>query len=107
MLETFDRVVNDTSAFEYIVRKPNGDLLSVTQKDEVPLTLGQKVLVISGKQARVVPDYTVPSQEPPKQAEAPKDAPTMTAPAPGPVAAMPLVPLPPTTTDPPKVETGP
>lgn len=104
---TAEHVVNDTSAFEYIVRKPNGDLLSVTQKDEVPLTLGQKVLVISGKQARVVPDYTVPSQEPPKQAEAPKVAPTTTAPAPEPVAAMPLVPLPPTTTDPPKAEPGP
>ncbi|HQT78560.1 MAG TPA: hypothetical protein PLD10_16020 [Rhodopila sp.] len=49
----------DTTAFEYIVRKTNGDLVSVTQKDKQPLTLGQKVLVISGNQARVIPDYTV------------------------------------------------
>ena len=28
-----EHVVGDTRAFEYIVRKPNGDLLSVTQKD--------------------------------------------------------------------------
>lgn len=50
----------DTTAFEYIVRKANGDLVSVTQKDRTPLVLGQKVLVIAGNQARVVPDYTVP-----------------------------------------------
>jgi outer membrane lipoprotein SlyB len=49
----------DTTAFEYIVRKASGDLVSVTQKDKTPLTLGQKVLVIAGNQARVVPDYTV------------------------------------------------
>jgi outer membrane lipoprotein SlyB len=52
--------ISDTKAYEYIVRKPNGDLVSVTQKDTVPLALGQKVLVIAGTQARVVPDYTVP-----------------------------------------------
>jgi outer membrane lipoprotein SlyB len=50
----------DTTAFEYIVRKANGDLVSVTQKDKTPLALGQKVLVIAGNQARVVADYTVP-----------------------------------------------
>jgi outer membrane lipoprotein SlyB len=54
----------DTTAFEYIVRKVNGDLVSVTQKDKTPLALGQKVLVIAGSQARVVPDYTVPPPAP-------------------------------------------
>jgi outer membrane lipoprotein SlyB len=98
-----EHVVGDTRAFEYIIRKPNGDLLSVTQKDAEPLTVGQKVLVIAGNQARVVPDYTVPAQEPPKQtAAAPKEAPTTTAPPPPPVTATPL-PAP----DQPKVETGP
>jgi outer membrane lipoprotein SlyB len=57
---TVEHVTSDTVAFEYIVRKPNGDLVSVTQKDKTPLVLGQKVLVIAGTQARVVPDYTVP-----------------------------------------------
>jgi outer membrane lipoprotein SlyB len=100
-----EHVTGDTHAFEYIVRKANGDLLSVTQKDEAPLAIGQKVLVISGNQARVVPDYTVPG-EPPKQAAAvPNAAPTAPAPAPGPVAAVPLAP--PQTADQPKVETGP
>jgi outer membrane lipoprotein SlyB len=54
----------DTTAFEYIVRKANGELVSVTQKDKTPLALGQKVLVIAGTQARVVPDYTVPPLTP-------------------------------------------
>ena len=93
-----EHVTGDTHAFEYIVRKSNGDLLSVTQKDDMPLAVGQKVLVISGNQARVVPDYTVPAPPPkqadttPKQADTtPKQpATTTTAPAPGPVAAVPL-----------------
>jgi outer membrane lipoprotein SlyB len=55
-----EHVSTDTTAFEYIVRKSNGDLVSVTQKDKTPLALGQKVLVIAGNQARVVPDYTLP-----------------------------------------------
>jgi outer membrane lipoprotein SlyB len=99
-----EHVVGDTRAFEYIVRKPNGDLLSVTQKDTDPLSIGQKVLVITGNQARIVPDYTVPVQEAPKQtAAAPKEPPpTTTAPPLTPVQAAPL-PAP----DQPKVETGP
>ncbi len=100
-----EHVTGDTHAFEYIVRKTNGDLLSVTQKDDAPLAVGQKVLVISGNQARVVPDYTLPS-EPPKQAAAvPPPAPGTTAPAPESVAATPLAPA--QTADQPKVETGP
>jgi outer membrane lipoprotein SlyB len=66
-----ERAAGDTTATEYIVRKGNGDLVSVTQKDAVPLTLGTKVLVISGSQARIVVDYTVPV-EPPRVADAPK-----------------------------------
>jgi outer membrane lipoprotein SlyB len=62
---TVEHVTSDTTAYEYIVRKPNGDLVSVTQKDKTPLALGQKVLVIAGTQARVVPDYTVPVALPP------------------------------------------
>lgn len=99
-----EHVVGDTRAFEYIVRKNNGDLLSVTQKDTAPLAIGQKVLVIAGNQARVVPDYTVAVQEPPKQtAAAPsQDPPTTTAPPPQAVTATPL-PAP----DQPVVENGP
>ena len=54
-----EHATSDTDAFEYIVQKKGtGDLVSITQKDKVPLALGEKVLVIAGNQARVVPDYT-------------------------------------------------
>lgn len=96
----------DTNAFEYIVRKSNGDLISVTQKDTVPLVVGQKVLVIAGNQARVVPDYTVnakpagaketvapaPSQTSASPASAPApstSAPSTSAPSASPPSASP------------------
>ena len=53
-----ERATGDTFAYEYIVRKDNNELVSVTQKDERPLALGQRVLVIAGPQARIVADYT-------------------------------------------------
>jgi outer membrane lipoprotein SlyB len=61
-----EHALKDTTGYEYIVRKANGDLLSVTQKDETPLAVGQHVLVIAGPQARVVADYTVPVEGPPQ-----------------------------------------
>lgn len=51
----------DADAYEYIVKKTNGELVSVTQKDRTPLPLGSHVLVIAGNQARITPDYTFPS----------------------------------------------
>ncbi len=53
-----EHTVVDTSAYEYVVRTAKGELLSVTQKDTTPLAIGQNVLLISGNQARIVPDYT-------------------------------------------------
>lgn len=47
----------NTAVFEYIIRKANDDLVSVTQTDKTPLALWQKVQVIAGNRARVVPDY--------------------------------------------------
>ncbi|MDR3535499.1 MAG: hypothetical protein P4L71_03270 [Acetobacteraceae bacterium] len=70
-----EHATGDTRAFEYIVRKGNGDLVSVTQKDTTPLALGQKVLVIAGNQARVVPDYTVSSTPGAKEKADGKDKP--------------------------------
>jgi outer membrane lipoprotein SlyB len=58
-----EKVSTDTKAFEYIVRKPNNELISVTQRDEKPLEIGAKVLVIAGAQARIVPDYTTSPAE--------------------------------------------
>ncbi len=60
----------DTFGYEYIVRKVNNELVSVTQKDAAPLAVGAKVLVIAGNQARIVPDYTVPFGDPAKPGEA-------------------------------------
>ncbi len=55
-----EQAAGDTKAWEYIVRKvKGGELVSVTQTGDPPLTIGQTVLVISGSQARIVPDYTV------------------------------------------------
>jgi len=68
---TTEHIVGDTNGFEYIVRKANGDMLSVAQKDNKPLWVGEKVLVIAGPQARIVPDYTVPFDGPEKTAAKP------------------------------------
>jgi outer membrane lipoprotein SlyB len=56
---TLDHATGDTTGWEYIVRKMNGDMLSVTQREKKPLALGQRVLVIMGPQARVIADYSV------------------------------------------------
>lgn len=73
---SIEHMTGDTTGWEYIVRKPNGDMLSVTQREERPLALGQKVLVITGSQARIVPDYAVAIDPPPAPAaQAPVVAP--------------------------------
>ncbi len=89
-----EHAVADTQAWEYIVQQPNGDLLSVTQADPAPLAIGQHVLVITGKQARIVPDYTVALAPPTADLAAPaKAAKPDTAPAPAaPITATPLPP---------------
>ncbi len=55
-----EQATADAPAYEYIVQKTGGELVSVTQKDENRLAIGQRVLVIAGPQARIVADYTVP-----------------------------------------------
>lgn len=88
-----ERAAGDTTAFEYIVRKGNGDLLSVTQKDAAPLALGQRVLVIAGTQARIVADYTVLPEPPPAPVAAPAvPAPVTTSDLPAPPTSDPAAP---------------
>jgi outer membrane lipoprotein SlyB len=60
-----DHAIGDTTGWEYIVRKANGDMISVTQRERTPLELGQKVLVIMGPQARVIADYSSIPEPPP------------------------------------------
>jgi outer membrane lipoprotein SlyB len=55
-----EHAAGDTRAFEYLVRQTDNSLVSVTQKDEQPLPVGEKVLVIAGNQARIVSDYSQP-----------------------------------------------
>lgn len=81
---TVEHVAGDTTGWEYIVRKANGDMLSVTQREETPIPLGQKVLVITGNQARIVPDYSVaadpaPSPATSKEKTGEKETPAATA----------------------------
>lgn len=76
-----EQQAGDTFGYEYIVRKPNAELLSVTQKDEVPLAIGTHVLLIEGSQARIVRDYTVPIDPPGTTEPAPAAKPPEAAPA--------------------------
>jgi outer membrane lipoprotein SlyB len=59
-----EHTAGDTIGWEYVVKKQDGDLVSVTQREQTPLPVGQRVLVIAGNQARVVPDYAK-AEEPP------------------------------------------
>jgi outer membrane lipoprotein SlyB len=95
-----EKASTENFAYEYIVRKPGGELVSVTQKDSPPLTLGTHVLVIAGTQARIVRDYTVPAvaetppgATPPVASGSPAREPAdNTAPFTPPVTASPLPP---------------
>lgn len=75
----------DITGWEYIVSEPNSDLISVTQKEPTPIPIGQKVLVITGKQARIVPDYSTafnpsPAVAPNKDNLGKKDTPATSPP---------------------------
>lgn len=54
-----EQTTAEAKGWEYIVQEPDGHLVSVTQTDKRALPVGLHVLVIAGKQARIVPDYTV------------------------------------------------
>lgn len=84
----------DTLAFEYVVKKTGGELISVTQRDPAPLEIGQHVLVIGGNQARIVPDYTVPLVNPDALPTAPSLLPGGLVPAPMVPVAPPVLPQP-------------
>ncbi|MDE1967821.1 MAG: hypothetical protein KGI92_02850 [Alphaproteobacteria bacterium] len=68
---TVEHTTGDTTGWEYIVREAKGDLVSVTQRQDKPIAVGQKVLVIFGKQARIIPDYTTASAPPSTPTPAP------------------------------------
>ncbi len=86
-----EQAADNTKGWEYIVQQTDGKLVSVTQTDRKPLAIGTHVLVIAGKQARVVRDYTV---------ALPTKATAQTEPTPAPIIVMPLS-TPAVATDPP------
>ncbi|WPB86114.1 hypothetical protein [Sediminicoccus rosea] len=92
---TAERATANTDAVEYIIRKNNdAELISVTQRDQVPIPLGTAVLVIAGNQARVVPDYTATQAEPAARPGQRRTAAPRAEPAPAPPAPV-AEPLPP------------
>jgi len=95
---TAERATANTDAIEYVVRQGDGTLVSVTQRDLEPLANGTRVLVIKGRQARIVVDYTQPGQ-----VAAPAPA-AMIGPAPSVAGPPALVPPPPVVPAPPRPE---
>lgn len=93
-----EHIAGDTTGWEYIVRKSNGDLLSLTQKEPQPLPIGQKVLVITGSQARIVPDYSSPAESAAVKADSAKTEAAVEPPKPetpkSDIRAVPLAPPP-------------
>jgi outer membrane lipoprotein SlyB len=92
-----ESVAVDAPAFEYVVQTRRGELISVTQREDKALVVGQKILVIAGTQARVVPDYTVAHEPaaappPPPQRAAPDLGPPVLVPPPAPPLPMPVPP---------------
>lgn len=99
---TASRAIDATKAWEYIVRQADGKLVSVTQTDKQPFAIGTHVLVIAGKQARIIRDYTVPLPRPPTTPVAPPPAPVLTVPLFPPATAPPA-----TVANPPAATTAP
>lgn len=50
--------IGTKQGMEYVLRTNSGKLLTVTQTQDLQLGVGQKVLIIYGKQTRIVPDNT-------------------------------------------------
>jgi outer membrane lipoprotein SlyB len=102
-----EQAVADAKGWEYIVQETSGSLVSVTQTSKIALPIGLHILVIDGKQARIVPDYTVqiaaaaPAAKAKPAAAASKPAAAKPAPiaatsniaTPTPVQASPLAPV--------------
>jgi outer membrane lipoprotein SlyB len=80
---TVEHATGDTKGWEYIVREPKGDLISVTQREQTPIAIGQRVLVIEGKQARIVPDYASTAYDVPPAAPSDQSTAATKASAPG------------------------
>ncbi len=54
---SIDKSIHSQTGYEYIVRLNNGNLVSVTQARDTNFGIGQRVLVVYGPRARLLPDY--------------------------------------------------
>lgn len=54
-----DNAAHSTTAFEYVMEKTNGDLITLAQKQDQPFGIGQRVLILYGVQARIIADTGV------------------------------------------------
>lgn len=53
-----EKGISKKQGMEYVLRTKSGKLLTVTQTQDLQLGVNQKVLIIYGKQTRIVPDNT-------------------------------------------------
>jgi outer membrane lipoprotein SlyB len=51
-----DQEMGATKAFEYILEKKNGNLMTLAQKQDNPIPKGTKVFILYGVKARVIPE---------------------------------------------------
>jgi outer membrane lipoprotein SlyB len=51
-----DRDAKSTTAFEYVMEKSSGELITLAQKQDVAFQPGQHVLILYGMQARIIAD---------------------------------------------------
>lgn len=54
-----DNAGKSTTAFEYVLEKSSGDLMTLAQKQDIPFEVGQHVLILYGIQARIIADTAV------------------------------------------------
>ena len=53
-----EKGISTKQGMEYVLRTKSGKLLTVTQTQDLLLGVGQKVLIIYGRQTKIVPDNT-------------------------------------------------
>jgi outer membrane lipoprotein SlyB len=51
-----DKSINHHTGVEYIIKQKNGEIISVTQAEDLQLVVSQRVLVVYGSKIRVIAD---------------------------------------------------
>ncbi len=53
-----DKAINHHNGYEYIIKLNNKSVISITQVEDLKLSVNQRVLIIYGAMTRIVPDTT-------------------------------------------------